>query len=182
MEKVVYFAQFEEKKTHISLCIIVHLCTIATVPVHICTGTVELPFNILMFPFIILMFYLYGIKSKYFTPFLSLLSLASRNTMPQLSPYFIPELPLIFSLRLIIAHCHHHRKLCDRVGVFVAPWGGSLNLEVSLSGFGAIFSKKGMSFSHLRFSGLFCFLVSSKILESFSKLVWILGFLVLNFF
>ena len=80
MEKVVYFAQFEEKKTHISLCIIVHLCTIATVPVHICTGTVELPFNILMFPFIILMFYLYGIKSKYFTPFLSLLSLASRNT------------------------------------------------------------------------------------------------------
>ena len=121
MKKVVDFTQFEEKKTHISLCIIVHLCTIATVPVHICTGTVALPFNILMFPFIILMFYLYGIKSKYFTPVLSLLSLASRNTTPQLSPYFIPELPLIFSLRLIIAHCHHHRKLCDRVGVFVAP-------------------------------------------------------------
>ena len=62
MEKVVDFTQFEEKKTHISLCIIVHLCTIATVPVHICTATVELPFNILMFPFIILMFYLYGIS------------------------------------------------------------------------------------------------------------------------
>ena len=62
MEKVVDFTQFEEKKTHINLCIIVHLCTIATVPVHICTGTVALPFNILMFPFIILMFYLYGIS------------------------------------------------------------------------------------------------------------------------
>ena len=49
MEKVVDFTQFEEKKTHISLCIVVHKCTIATVPVHICTGTVELPFNILMF-------------------------------------------------------------------------------------------------------------------------------------
>ena len=112
MEKVADFTQFEEKKTHISLCIIVHLCTIATVPVHICTGTVKLPFNILMF-------YLYGIKGKYFTHILSLFSLASRTR--QLSPYFIPELPLIFSLRLIIAHCHHHRKLCDRVGVFVAP-------------------------------------------------------------
>ena len=65
------------------------------------------------------MFYLYGIKSKHLTHFGSLFSLASRT--PQLSPYFIPELPLIFSLRLIIAHCHHHRKLCDRVGVFVAP-------------------------------------------------------------
>ena len=49
MEKVVDFTQFKEKKTHISLCIVVHKCTIATVPVHICTGTVELPFNILMF-------------------------------------------------------------------------------------------------------------------------------------
>ena len=49
MEKVVDFTQFEEKKTHISLCIVVYKCTIATVPVHICIGTVELPFNILMF-------------------------------------------------------------------------------------------------------------------------------------
>ena len=64
MKKVVDFTQFEEKMTHINLCIIVHLCTIAIVPVHICTGTVALPFNILMFLFVILMFYLYGIKSK----------------------------------------------------------------------------------------------------------------------
>ena len=59
MKKVVDFTPFEEKITHINLCIIVHLCTIATVPVHI-----ALPFNILMFLFVILMFYLYGIKSK----------------------------------------------------------------------------------------------------------------------
>ena len=95
-------------------CPFMHNCYSAGAYMHwhciICTGTVALPFNILMFPFIILMFYLYGIKSKYFTPFLSLLSLASRNTMPQLSPYFIPELPLIFSLRLIIAHCHHQME------------------------------------------------------------------------
>ena len=64
MKKVVDFTPFEEKMTHINLCIIVHLCTIATVPVHICTDTVALPFNILMFLFVILMFYLYGIKSK----------------------------------------------------------------------------------------------------------------------
>ena len=35
-----------------------------TVPVHICTGTIALPFSILMFLFVILMFYLYGIKGK----------------------------------------------------------------------------------------------------------------------
>ena len=57
MKKVVDFTQFEEKITHINLCIIVHLCTITTVPVHICTDTVALLFNILMF-------YLYGTKSK----------------------------------------------------------------------------------------------------------------------
>ena len=64
MKKVVDCTEFEEKMTHINLCIIVHLCTIATVPVHICTGTVALPFSILIFLFVILMFYLYGIKSK----------------------------------------------------------------------------------------------------------------------
>ena len=118
MKKVVDFTQFEEKKTHISLCIIVHLCTIATVSVHICTGTVALPFNILMFPFIILMFLFVWYKKQIFHTF----HWQATTPTPQLSPYFILELPLIFSLRLILAHCHHHRKLCDRFGVFVAPW------------------------------------------------------------
>ena len=150
MEKVVDFTQFEEKKTHISLCIIVHLCTIATVTVHICTVTVALPFNILMFLFIILMLYSYGINNHISHLFSLSFHWQAATPTPQLSPYFIPKLPLIFSLRLILAHCHHHRKLCDRFGVFVAPWGGSLNLEVSLSGFGAIFSKKRYEFFSLR--------------------------------
>ena len=42
MEKVANFTQFEQKNTHTSLCIIVHLCTIATVTVHICTVTVAI--------------------------------------------------------------------------------------------------------------------------------------------
>ena len=48
MEKVTNFAQFEQKNTHISECKIVHLCTIATVTVHICTVTIACPFNILL--------------------------------------------------------------------------------------------------------------------------------------
>ena len=48
MEKVANFAQFEQKNTHINGCKIVHLCTIATVTVHICTVTVACPFNILL--------------------------------------------------------------------------------------------------------------------------------------
>ena len=57
--------------THINLCIIVHLCTIATVTMHICTVTIALPFNILMFLFIILMLYSYGIKAPLSHFFLS---------------------------------------------------------------------------------------------------------------
>ena len=48
MEKVANFAQFEQKNTHINGCKIVHLCTIATVTVHICMVTVACPFNILL--------------------------------------------------------------------------------------------------------------------------------------
>ena len=48
MEKVINFIQFEQKNTHISLCIIVHLCTIATVTVHICMVTVPCVFIILL--------------------------------------------------------------------------------------------------------------------------------------
>ena len=49
MEKWANFTQFKQKNTHISGCKIVHLCTIATVTVHICTVTVTYAFNILLF-------------------------------------------------------------------------------------------------------------------------------------
>ena len=48
MEKMANFTQFEQKNTHISGCKIVHLCTIATVIVHIYTVTVACAFNILL--------------------------------------------------------------------------------------------------------------------------------------
>ena len=48
MQKVANFTQFEQKNTHTSLCIIVHLCTIATVTVHICMVTVACVFIILL--------------------------------------------------------------------------------------------------------------------------------------
>ena len=48
MKKVANSAQFEQKNTHISGCKIVHLCTIATVTMHICTVTVACPLNILL--------------------------------------------------------------------------------------------------------------------------------------
>ena len=48
MEKVDNFTRFEQKKAPISLCIIVHLCTIATVTVHICTATVACVLIILL--------------------------------------------------------------------------------------------------------------------------------------
>ena len=48
MEKVANFTQFEQKNTHTSLCIIVHLCTIATITMHICTVTVACVFIILL--------------------------------------------------------------------------------------------------------------------------------------
>ena len=84
------------KKTHTSLCIIVHLCTIATVTMHICTVTVALPFNILMFLFIILILYSYGIKA-HLSHFFSLLSLGNTNASACLF-CFIPELFLSSSL------------------------------------------------------------------------------------
>ena len=141
--------------THINLCIIVHLCTIATMPVHICTGTVALPFNILMFLFVILMFYLYGIKSK-MNQTATCLSFHWQAATQCLSSLPISFLSFLSSSLFVcflsaLAHCHHHRKLCDRFGVFAALWGGWINLEVSLSGFGAIFSKKIYEFFSLRF-------------------------------
>ena len=49
IERVTLFTHFGLKKHHISLSKIVHLCTIATVAVHICTATVAFAFIILQF-------------------------------------------------------------------------------------------------------------------------------------
>ena len=49
IEKVAHFTYFEQKNTHISGCKIVHLCTIITVTVHICTVTITLTSIILYF-------------------------------------------------------------------------------------------------------------------------------------
>ena len=48
IEKVAHFTYFEQKNTYISRCKIVHLCTIATITVHICTVTVACAFIILL--------------------------------------------------------------------------------------------------------------------------------------
>ena len=44
-----HFAHFNPKNAHISQCKNMQICTIATVTVHICTATVAVPFNILVF-------------------------------------------------------------------------------------------------------------------------------------
>ena len=49
IEKGSLFTHFCSKKTHISWGKIVHLCTIATVAVHICTATVACAYHILFF-------------------------------------------------------------------------------------------------------------------------------------
>ena len=94
MKKVANFAQFEQKNTHISGCKIVHLCTIATVTVHICTVTVACPFNILL---------------VFFSP-LAMLSLSlspdslfvSAFTSPQ-SPFVSTEFTCGYGAKLIFA-------------------------------------------------------------------------------
>ena len=68
-----FYTIWRKKDTHQLMhnCPFMHNCYSAGAYMHwhciICTGIVALPFNILMFPFIILMFYLYGIKSKHLT-------------------------------------------------------------------------------------------------------------------
>ena len=47
MKKLTDFTHSEQKNIHINGCKIVHKCTIATVPVHICTAIVACAFNIL---------------------------------------------------------------------------------------------------------------------------------------
>ena len=59
---MVNFTQFEQKNTHISLCIIVHLCIIATVTVHICTVTVACAFYILIVFYSLLFFSFFFIR------------------------------------------------------------------------------------------------------------------------
>ena len=62
IKKVVNFTQFEQKNTHTSLCIIVHLCTIATVTMHICTATVACAFYILIVFYSLLFFSFFFIR------------------------------------------------------------------------------------------------------------------------
>ena len=47
--KTLHFTYFDPKNNHIKECKLVHLCTSATVTMHICTVTVALVFNILHF-------------------------------------------------------------------------------------------------------------------------------------
>ena len=94
-----------------------------------------------------------SIKTIFFTLFLSpLIEQPPRRQL--VPPCFIPELILSSSLFLLffsaLAHCHHHRKLCDRFRVFAAPWGRWINPKVSLSGFGQ-FSLRRYEFFSLRF-------------------------------
>ena len=60
-----------KKNTHISGCKILHLCTSATVTVHICTVTVACVFNILHF---------------FFLSFTSLFQLLTLTSFPSISP------------------------------------------------------------------------------------------------
>ena len=64
MEKVDNFTQFEQKNAHISLCIIVHLCTIAIVTVHICTATVACVFIILLISVRPFFFSLFSVRNE----------------------------------------------------------------------------------------------------------------------
>ena len=91
------FTQFEQKKTHISGCKIVHLCTIATVTVHICMVTVTYAFNILL---IFSLSYICSHSHSHLTLSSSLLS-------PHLTPPFshllsLSPLPLVKPC----LHCH----------------------------------------------------------------------------
>ena len=58
IEKVAYFIHFEQKNTHINGCKIVHLCTIATITMHIypkimhnCYNNSYITKKIFFFPF-----------------------------------------------------------------------------------------------------------------------------------
>ena len=92
MKKVANSAQFEQKNTHISGCKIVHLCTVATVTMHICTVTVTYAFNIL------LIFSLSLVSAQTLT-----------LTLTGLSPYLYSHLTSL-PLFLICSHSHHCRR------------------------------------------------------------------------
>ena len=87
MKKLTNFTQLKQKNTHISGCKIMHLCTIATVTVHICTVTIAYVFNILL------------------VFFLSLVSTLT-FTLTGLSPCLCSHLPSL-PLFLICSHSHH---------------------------------------------------------------------------
>ena len=75
MKKLTDFTHFEQKKTHISECKIVHKCTIATVTMHICTATVACAFNILIISDSLLFFSLSSSSAKLTLPLMFFLPL-----------------------------------------------------------------------------------------------------------
>ena len=112
IEKGSLFTHFDSKNTH-SWGKIVHLCTIATVAVHICTATVACAYHILLFfslsPSLLLSIpltlnsFVFSIRSEWQT--LSTLSFS----------HLIPLASMIAdchqSLAATTTDCHHHRSL-----------------------------------------------------------------------
>ena len=87
IEKCAHFTHFEQKNTHISRCKIVHLCTIATVTVHICTVIVACAFVIILI-FVPTFFSLFSLHSQrtQFSSSFSYFSDAHKQTHPHPHP------------------------------------------------------------------------------------------------
>ena len=119
IKKCSLFIHFFPRNTYISECKIVHLYTIATVTVHICTVTITCVFNILIiFSFSLS---LLSPHSLFFSFALTLTSLpfphasiATGQTMPPLPPIIKPSLsPLSLFLMPplpLIKPCLHCRR------------------------------------------------------------------------
>ena len=100
MKKLTNFTQLKQKNTHISGCKIMHLYTIATVTVHICTVTITYAFNIL------LVFFLSLISALTLTlTGLSPCLCSHLTSLPPLFPHLLSLSPL-----LSVKPCLHCRR------------------------------------------------------------------------
>ena len=120
IERVTLFTHFGLKKHHISLSKIVHLCTIATVAVHICTATVA-------FAFIILQFFLSPSPHSLISASHSHLSLFYLRSLSPASPtqsvqprrsaspisFSVSHLCFFISGHLVQSHRHDQSSLTD---------------------------------------------------------------------
>ena len=100
IKKCSLFTHFGSKNTHISWGKIVHLCTIATVTVHICTATVAFAYHILVF-FSLLPFLLLSIPSdSQLFCFLNQIRMAkhSQLSLSLISFLWLPRLPIATNL------------------------------------------------------------------------------------